>query len=177
MLPTFLAASQALERPNRAFLYLQPWNVVSLYGITTFAIYGPVLLVTAVLGYLLHRYLGKSEERRKRRNLYLFLAMPPLFTVVSLLVGIGEMNQRQWFNSRFAIILPPLVISLHCVFLAGLPHRFKKNYIGFDHNFCLLCVSISYTSTWGCDLSQCQLPVCGKQTLSNPDGRSTRLLV
>jgi hypothetical protein len=129
--PYFSAASQALERPNRAFLYLQPWNVVSLYGITAFAIYGPVLLVTAVLGYLLHRYLGKSEERRKRRNLYLFLAMPPLFTVVSLLVGIGEMNQRQWFNSRFAIILAPLVISLSCVFLAGLPHRFKKNYVKF----------------------------------------------
>jgi hypothetical protein len=40
--------------------------------------------------------LGKSDERR-RKNLYLFLAM---FTVVFLLAGINEMNQRQWFNSR-----------------------------------------------------------------------------
>ena len=124
--PYFSAAAQALERPNRAFLYLQPWNVASLYGLTAFAIYGPVLLVTALLGYLFHRYLGKSDERRKRRNLYLFLAMPPLFTVISLLIGIGEMNQRQWFNSRFLILLAPLLISLSCIFLARLYTRFNN---------------------------------------------------
>jgi hypothetical protein len=124
--PYFSAAAQALERPNRAFLYLQPWNVVSLYGLTALAIYGPILLATAVIGYLFHRHLGKSEERRKRRNLYLFLAMPPLFTMISLLVGIGEMNQREWFNSRFVVILAPLIISLCCVFLARFPPGFKK---------------------------------------------------
>ena len=120
-------AAQALERSNRAFLYLQPWNVISLYGVTALAIYGPILLATAVIGYLFHRHLGKSEERRKRRNLYLFLAMPPLFTMLSLLVGIGEMNQREWFNSRFVIILAPLIILLCCVFLARFPPGFKKN--------------------------------------------------
>ena len=129
--PYFSAAAQALERPDRAFLYLQPWNVLSLYGITALAIYGPILLATAVIGYLFHRHLGKTEERRKRRNLYLFLAMPPIFTLVSLLIGIGEMNQREWFNSRFVIILAPLIISLCCVFLARLPGRFKKNHYMF----------------------------------------------
>jgi hypothetical protein len=129
--PYFSAAAQALESPNRAFLYLQPWNVASLYGVTALAIYGPVLLVTALLGYLFHRCLGKTDERRKRRNLYLFLAMPPMFTVISLLVGIGEMNQKQWFNSRFAVFLAPLIILLSCVFLARLPGRFKKNYVKF----------------------------------------------
>jgi Dolichyl-phosphate-mannose-protein mannosyltransferase len=127
--PYFSAASQALEGPNRVFLYLQPWNVASLYGITAFAIYGPVLLVTALLGYLFHRCLGKSDERRKRKNLYLFLAMPPLFTIVSLLAGVGEMNQRQWFNSRFLTILAPLVISLACVFVLELTNRLKKNHL------------------------------------------------
>ena len=129
--PYFSAAAQAFESPNRAFLYLQPWNVASLYGVTAFAIYGPVLLVTALLGYLFHRCLGKTDERRKRRNLYLFLAMPPMFTVISLLVGIGEMNQKQWFNSRFAVFLAPLIILLSCVFLARLPGRFKKNHVKF----------------------------------------------
>jgi hypothetical protein len=127
--PYFSAAAQALEGPNRVFLYLQPWNVASLYGITAFAVYGPVLLVTALLGYLLNRYLGKSDERRKRKNLYLFLAMPPLFTVVSLLAGIGEMNQGRWFNSRFVILLAPLVISLTCVFVLELTNRLKKNHL------------------------------------------------
>lgn len=125
--PYFSAAAQALESANRAFLYLQPWNVASLYGITALAIYGPVLLVAAVIGYVFHRYLGKSEERKKRRNLYLFLALPPIFTVVSLIIGIGEMNQREWFNSRFVILLAPLVVSLCCIFLARLPSVFKKN--------------------------------------------------
>lgn len=129
--PYFSAAAQALESPNRAYLYLQPWNVVSLYGVTAFAIYGPVLLVTALLGYLFHRHLGKSDERRKRRNLYLFLAMPPLFTVVSLLVGIGEMNQSEWFNSRFLIFLAPLIISLACITISKLSGRLKKNRLVF----------------------------------------------
>jgi hypothetical protein len=127
--PYFSAASQALERPNRDFLYLQPWNVTSLYSLTAFAVYGPILLATAVLGYLFHRYFGKTEEIRKRRNLYLFLAMPSIFTVLSLLVGIGEMNQRQWFNSRFLILLAPLIISLTCIFLLRLPSRFKQNHL------------------------------------------------
>ena len=125
--PYFSAAAQALERANRAFLYLQPWNVASLYGITAFAIYGPVLLAAAVIGYLFHRYLGKSEERKKRRNLYIFLALPPIFTMISLLIGIGEMNQREWFNSRFVILVAPLIVFLCCIFLARLPGVFKKN--------------------------------------------------
>jgi hypothetical protein len=125
--PYFSAAAQALEGGNRAFLYLQPWNAVSLYGITVLAVYGPVLLAAAVIGYLFHRYLGKSQERKKRRNMYLFLALPPIFTIISLTIGIGEMNQREWFNSRFVILLAPLIVSLCCVFLVKLLGEFKKN--------------------------------------------------
>jgi hypothetical protein len=125
--PYFSAAAQALEGANRVYLYLQPWNVASLYGITALAIYGPVLLVAAVIGYLFHGYIGKSEERKKRRNLYLFLALPPIFTVISLLIGIGEMNHSEWFNSRFMTLLAPLIVSLCCVFLVKLLGIFKKN--------------------------------------------------
>lgn len=127
----FSAVAQALEGPNRAFLNLQPWNVVSLYGLTAFAIYGPVLLITAFIGYLFHKYLGRNDERKKRRNLYLFLAMPPIATIASLLVGVGEMNQTQWFNSRFLILMAPLIILFVCVFIFKLPNRIKKNYLLF----------------------------------------------
>jgi Dolichyl-phosphate-mannose-protein mannosyltransferase len=127
----FSAAAQALEGTNRAFLILQPWNVASLYGLTAFAIYGPVLIFAAFFGYLFHKYLGRNDERRRRRNLYLFLVMPPIFTIVSLLVGIGEMNQRQWFNSRFLILMAPLTILLVCVFIFMFPHRIKKNLLLF----------------------------------------------
>jgi hypothetical protein len=129
--PYFSAAAQALEGANRAFLYLQPWNVVWLYGITALAIYGPILLAAAVIGYLFHRFLGKSEERKKRKNMYLFLALAPISTVVSLLIGIGEMNQGEWFNSRFVVLLAPLIFSLCCVFLARLPGGFKRNRYSF----------------------------------------------
>jgi hypothetical protein len=125
--PYFSAAAQALEGANRQFLYLQPWNVASLYGITALAVYGPLLLVAAVLGYLFHRYLGKNGERKKRSNLYLFLALPPIFTVVSLIIGIGEMNYEEWFNSRFVILLAPLIVCLSCVFLVKLLVKFKKD--------------------------------------------------
>ena len=129
--PYFSAAAQALESPNRAFLYLQPWNVASLYSLTALAIYGPVLLATALLGYLFHRHLGKNNERRKRRNLYLFLAMPPLFTAISLLVGIGEINLSEWFNSRFLILLAPLIILLACITISKLPNHLKKSHLVF----------------------------------------------
>jgi hypothetical protein len=125
--PYFSAAAQALEGPNRVFLYLQPWNVILLYGITTFAMYGPVLLVTALLGYRVHEHLGRAEERRRRRHLYLFLAIPPLFSAASLLVGIGEMNLSEWFNSRFIILLAPLIISFACIIISKLPAQLKKN--------------------------------------------------
>ncbi|MDQ3839266.1 MAG: hypothetical protein M3297_08360, partial [Thermoproteota archaeon] len=125
--PYFSAAAQALEGANREFLYLQPWNVASLYGITALAIFGPILLAAAVIGYLFHRYLGKIQEREKRRNLYLFLALPSIFTIITLIIGIGEMNQREWFNSRFVILLAPLIVSLCCIFLAKLLGVFKKN--------------------------------------------------
>ena len=126
--PYYSAASQALERSNRASLYLQPWNVVSLYTITSLAVYGPILIATAVLGYILQRYSGTNEDRKKRSNLYLFLAMPAFFTVISMLIGIGEMNQTRWFNSRFVILISPLIVSLVCVFLASLHRKIKYNH-------------------------------------------------
>jgi hypothetical protein len=129
--PYFSAAAQALEGPNRVFLYLQPWNVILLYGITTFAMYGPVLLVTALLGYRVHKHLGEAEERRRRRHLYLFLAIPPLFSAASLLIGIGEMNLSEWFNSRFIILLAPLIISFACIIISKLPAQLKKNRLTF----------------------------------------------
>ena len=127
--PFFSAASQALEGPNRESLYLQPWNVAAIYSLTALAMYGPALLAAAVLGYVFHRYYfsGKKEEKSKRRNLYIFLALPPLFTVFSMIIGIGEMNQQAWFNSRFSILISPLIILLACVFIARLPNKITKN--------------------------------------------------
>jgi hypothetical protein len=123
--PYFSATSHALEttgktNANRDFLFLQPWNVASLYSLNAYVIFGPVLLASAILGYLLHRISGKDEERKRRRNLFLFLALPPIFTMFTMVVGIGEMNPKTWFNSRFLVLLAPLLILLVSFFLARL---------------------------------------------------------
>jgi hypothetical protein len=117
----YSASSQALSRDIRQILFLQPANVMSVYGTTVFVVYGPVLLATALAGYMLHR---RKEGSKDRRVLYVFLALPPLFTIITLLVGIGEMTF--WFNSRFVILLAPLAIMLTTVFLHNLPNRIKK---------------------------------------------------
>jgi len=118
----YSASSQALNRDIRQTLFLQPANVMTVYGITAYTMYGPMLLSAALVGYILHR---RTEGHNKRRMLYVFLALPPLFTVASLLIGIGEMNL--WFNSRFLILLLPLIIMLTAVLLQNLPNKTKKN--------------------------------------------------
>ncbi|MGI0011807.1 MAG: ArnT family glycosyltransferase, partial [Nitrosopumilaceae archaeon] len=109
----YSASSQAADRPYRAALYLQPLNVASIYGITAFAIFGPALLVGAILAIIFHKRPGGNHERK---ILFIFLAVPPAFTIVSLLVGIGEM--AYWFNARFLMLLSPLVIVAVSLFVS-----------------------------------------------------------
>jgi hypothetical protein len=120
----YSASSQALNRDIRETLFLQPANVMSVYGITALIMYGPLLLSAALLGYILHR---RKTGSKNRRVLYIFLALPPLFTIVTLLIGIGEMTF--WFNSRFLILLLPLIVVLSAVLLQNLPERIRKNRI------------------------------------------------
>ncbi|HZD82725.1 MAG TPA: hypothetical protein VE076_07610 [Nitrososphaeraceae archaeon] len=124
--PYFSASSQAVERSNRAGLYLQPLNVASVYSVTAISMYGPLLLAAAFFGYLFHKHFGTKQEETRRRNLYIFLAMPAIFTILSMIIGIGEMNLRQWFNSRFLILLAPLVILLACILIARIPEVGKR---------------------------------------------------
>lgn len=118
----YSAASQALTRPIRDVLFLQPLNVVSIYGVTASAMYGPAVLAAAMLGYIFHL---RSKGRNDRDKLHAFLGIVPLFTLISLLIGIGEMTQ--WFNSRFVLLAGPLVIILTCMFLQKIPMRIRGN--------------------------------------------------
>lgn len=110
----YSAASQALDRPFRESLFLQPANAFFIYGSTAFYVYGPALLILAAVGYIVHKK-TKDGDRRARDVVYAFLLVPPLFTVLSLIVGIGEMTF--WFNSRFVILLSPLLIMLAAAFV------------------------------------------------------------
>jgi len=117
----YSAASQAANRPYREMLFMQPLNVASVYGTAAAVIYGPVLLVTAALGIILHNQL---KENREKKILFIFLAVPPVFTVISLLIGIGEMSF--WFNARFLMLLSPLIIVASSLFVGRIHERIRK---------------------------------------------------
>jgi hypothetical protein len=118
----YSASSQALDRSVRETLFLQPANVISVYGTTAVMMYGPILLAGALTGFLYHRRMADSQTRKV---LYIYLSLPPIFTVITLIIGIGEM--AYWFNSRFLILLSPLIIMLIAVSLKNLPQRFRKH--------------------------------------------------
>lgn len=121
----YSAASQAVNRSFRENLFLEPYNVTSVYGWTAFQTYGPTVLGAAAIGYLAHRRI--AEHKRIRSYLFLLLALPPVFTITSLLIGIGEMSY--WFNSRFMILTAPLLMLLLAFFIAKQPRKIVDNRI------------------------------------------------
>ncbi len=122
----YAASSQAVERPHRAFLYLQPQNVLFVYGAAATMIFGPILLLFAVGGYF--AYL-REKIKTVPTFIYFFMSLPVLFTLLTMLIGIGEMN-LSWFNSRFATFLAPLAIALASIALLRLEKIRKKLVLG-----------------------------------------------
>lgn len=127
--PYWSAAYQAIVGTNRIHLYLQPVNVATIYTIVALAMYGPILLIAGIIGYVLDRcYYSKETKRNKNTVLYIFFALPPTVTLLSMVLGVGEMNLR-WFDSRFLILLSPLVVFSVSILIARLPKGIKKNSI------------------------------------------------
>jgi len=136
----YSASYQALDRTPPLNLFLEPINIVAIYGMTVGAMYGPVLLVLALIGYIKH--LKENNGRKKRTIFYAFLSLPPFFTILMLLFGIGEMNQW-WFNSRFVILISPLIIILASFFIANLTSKIKRK------NFTIVAIIASLFIVYG----------------------------
>lgn len=128
--PYYSAVYQALEGQYREILYLQPANVGTIYLYTALAFYGPFILVGAASGYFVQRRLRIRKEDHKRELIYSFLAIPSAANLLTLLFGIGEMN-LWWYNSRFLIMLSPLLIMLVGSSLNGIAAVFSKGKIIF----------------------------------------------
>lgn len=120
----YSAASQAMNRSFREALFLQPASVFSVYGITAVMMYGPVVLAAGAVGYYLYRRVRRSWTGGLG-FLYVFLVIPPMFTVTTLLAGIGEM--AYWFNSRFALLLAPALLLSVSFYVSGLPNRISND--------------------------------------------------
>jgi hypothetical protein len=125
--PYYSAAAQALEGQNRDLLFLQPLTVVSIYGVNALVFFGPVTIVGATFGYIIHR-MSKPLENRRGILVFLFSGIPTLFSLFTLVFGIGEMNYW-WFNSRFVIVLAPLLILLLSFLLKRINDRILNNSI------------------------------------------------
>jgi hypothetical protein len=123
--PYYSAAALAMEGTNRDSLFLQPLNAASTYGENAFIFFGPVTIVGATLGYVVHRTSAPLEVHR-REVIFLFLAIPSLFSFLTLVFGIGEMNYW-WFNSRFMIMLSPLLILLLSILIKRVTDKQLKN--------------------------------------------------
>jgi hypothetical protein len=108
----YSAAFAATERPVRGTLYLQPLNVLGVYGITALVVYGPVMLWAGARGY---------TENIKRTGLLWYLALPAIFTIISMLAGVGEMSF--WFNSRFIVFLAPVLVVSSFMYLQSAGRR------------------------------------------------------
>jgi hypothetical protein len=100
----YSAAWQAERRPIRAGYYLQLWNTLGIYGVTLVAVFGyPTLLLAAVGAGLLA---GRRPHGESAFLLATLLVMP-LFTLLSIYIGVAEMTR--WWNSRYVLLLSPLV--------------------------------------------------------------------
>ncbi len=97
----YSASWQAMHRGFKEVLFLQPLNVIKTYGITALIFYGPLMVYASTLPFIM---------RPHRMLLYLYLALPAIVSITSMIVGVGEMGF--WFNSRFAIFIAPLLIIL-----------------------------------------------------------------
>jgi hypothetical protein len=116
--PYYSAVYQALEGQYREIFYLQPANVSAIYLYTALAFYGPFILLGAAGGYVVQRRLRIRKEDHRRDLIYSFLAIPSAASLLTLLIGIGEMN-FWWYNSRFLIMLSPLLTMLVGTSLKG----------------------------------------------------------
>jgi 4-amino-4-deoxy-L-arabinose transferase-like glycosyltransferase len=117
----YSATFQTVNRSMHETPFLQPANVLTVYSITALIIYGPMLLAAASIGYILY---SRSHKDINIGALYIFLALPPIFTILTILLGISEIDY--WLNSRFLTLLSPLIIVSVALLLRGLMTRVKK---------------------------------------------------
>jgi hypothetical protein len=124
--PYYSAFSQAIEGQNRETLFLQPLNVAYIYGINAATFFGPVMIAGAAVGYAVHRKSSQKGGFTSRELTYVFLSIPSITIILALLFGLGEMNSW-WYNSRFLIMLSPLLILLLSVFVTKILEIIQSN--------------------------------------------------
>jgi len=116
----YSAAAQAVTRPIRETVFLKPFNVLSIYYETAVRIYGFVPVWASILG-MAFLFL---KQNRRHILLFVFLALPPCFTLISLFLGIAELSE--WFNTRYLVLLSPFISISVAMVVRELAERGKR---------------------------------------------------
>jgi hypothetical protein len=145
----YSASAQALEGQNRQHLYLQPLNVASTYATNAIAMYGPIIIAGAAISLLMQTTLGPYKQIR-RNALYIFLAIPSAATFAALLFGVAEMNNT-WYNSRFLMLLSPLLALLVSILVRAVAQSNLKSklYLSLALSTILLIYPVVATPFFG----------------------------
>ena len=108
----FSAQTQALSRPYRQHLYLQPLNsLYVMFNIAT-AMYGILVPLVSLIGIIAYLYMNRGRLFFSLLTI-LMLMTPFVFDYIALVQGSGEMGGEMntasgWFNARYLIFLAPL---------------------------------------------------------------------
>ncbi len=111
----YSAAWYAIHNQYHERYFMDPLNVMVVYMYNTVRLYGPLLL-TGIVGYLIYHRVMRGRMGITGISLLLYLLLPPTFTIVSMLIGVGEMDYI--YNSRFTILLAPLLLTMTSLLLS-----------------------------------------------------------
>ncbi|MDG6899730.1 MAG: hypothetical protein JRM88_04105 [Nitrososphaerota archaeon] len=127
--PYFSAQAQALSRPFRQHLYLQPINSASILFDVARNMYGIQVLALAALGLAAYVYLGRRERELSFRLLTLALLLSPTIAVfLAMVQGSGEVYpvQQGWFNGLFLVEAAPFLAFASASLVSFAQKRGKK---------------------------------------------------
>lgn len=122
----YSAAWQAKHRDVSKGLASQLGNVLSMYSITTLAIFGVVLPIFSLIGLFKNHHF---KVKFGRIIFYLFSLIAVFTTLYSMYNGVAEMTF--WWNSRYALLMSPfLFISASLGLKHVLSNIDAKKYLG-----------------------------------------------
>jgi aldose sugar dehydrogenase len=123
----YSAQAQALTRPYRQHLIMQPMNALStLFGVAT-DMYGLNIVILSIIGAAAFLYAKRKSLMLSILTLVM-LAFPIMLDYVAMVQGSGEIYKHVstgWFNGRYLVFVAPL-FAFSCTALVFLVASIRK---------------------------------------------------
>jgi aldose sugar dehydrogenase len=138
----YSAHAQALARPYREHLYMQPIASLSVLYDVGVAMYGVSVFVVSLLGIGAFFYMGKQKRMLVFNVLTIFMLLIPLLAnYVAMVQGSGEIYPVQevgWYNGRYLIFLAPLLALASASLVAIVSQKRRRILTGLTISIILL---------------------------------------